>query len=107
MNKNFKIICFKSLLNIIAFGVFLTGNIYSKTNLILIGGCGMILFSFVLYHKLSNPLIAIVLALFLTFIFSPWYLGVFWAVSIYIMFQTITLLHNLFTKPNYSKTTFN
>jgi hypothetical protein len=38
---------------------------------------------------------------------SPWYLGVFWAVSIYIMFQIITLLHNLFTKPNFLKTKFN
>lgn len=107
MSKNLKIFCFKSLLNLVALCLFLVGNIYSNTILIIIGGSGMILFSFILYHKFLNPLIAIILGVFLALIMSPWYLGVFWAVSIYIMFQIITLLHNLFTKPNFLKTKFN
>lgn len=106
MSKNFKIVCLKSILNAIAFAIFLIGNLYSNTNLIIIGGVGMVLFSFILYYKLLNPLIAIVLGLFLVLIMSPWYLGVFWAVSIYLIFQIITLLHSLFTKSDFSKTKF-
>ncbi|MCK0110101.1 hypothetical protein MWU58_12410 [Flavobacteriaceae bacterium S0825] len=107
MSKNLKIFCLKSFLNVVALCLFLAGNIYSNTILIIIGGSAMILVSFILYRQFLNPLIAIVLGVFLALIMSPWYLGVFWAVSIYLMFQIITLLHNLFTKPNFLKTRFN
>ncbi|WP_347925054.1 hypothetical protein [Pontimicrobium sp. SW4] len=107
MSKNLKIFCIKNLLNLVALCLFLTGNIYSNTYLIIIGGCGMIVFSFILYHQFLNPLIAIVLGIFLMFILSPWYLSVFWAVSIYLIFQIVTLLHSLFTKKDFFKTTFN
>ena len=107
MSKNLKIFCVKNVLNLVTLCLFLVGNIYSNTNLTIIGGSGMILFSFVLYHKFLNPLIAIVLGVVLAVLLTPWYLGVFWAVSIYLIFQIITLLHNLFTKPNFLKTKFN
>jgi len=107
MSKNLKIFCIKSLLNLIALCLFLFGNVYSNTSLIIIGGCGMIVFSFILYHQFLNPLIAIVLGIFLALILSPWYLGVFWAVSVYLIFQIVTLLHSLFTNADFFKTNFN
>ncbi|TJY36275.1 hypothetical protein [Pontimicrobium aquaticum] len=106
MSKNLKIFCFKSFLNAIALSTFLIGNIHSNQNLIIIGGLAMILFSLLLYWRFLNPLIAIVLGVFLTLVMSPWYLGVFWATSIYFIFQIVTLLHNLFTKPDAFKTKF-
>lgn len=106
MSKNLKIFCLKSFLNTIALCVFLIGNYHSNTIFIIIGGASMIIVSFILYRQFLNPLIAIVLGIFLTIVISPWYFGVFWAVSIFIMFQIITLLHNLFTKPNFLKTRF-
>ncbi len=107
MSKDLKIFCVKSFFNLIALCLFLVGNIYSNTTLIIIGGWGMIVFSFILYHRFLNPLIAIILGIFLALILSPWYLGVFWGVSIYLIFQTVTLLHDLFTKRDFFKTNFN
>lgn len=107
MNKALKVFFFKSFLNAIALSIFLIGNLFANNHLIIVGGTGMILFSLLLYWKFLNPLIAIVLGMFLTFIISPWYIGLFWSIGIYIIFQILTLLHALFTKPDALKTRFN
>lgn len=106
MSKDFKIICFKSILNIVALSLFVYGNIANSKTLVLIGGAGMIFFLFILFGKILNPLIAIILGVILSFMMVPWYYGIFWAVGVFSIFQIISFLYNLITKPDFLKKGF-
>ena len=106
MSKEFKIICFKSILNIIALSTFIYGNITNNQLLIITGGAGMIVFSFILFGKILNPLIAIILGVILSIMLTPWYYGILWAVGIFSIFQIISFLYNLVSKPDFLKSGF-
>ena len=106
MNKDFKIICFKSGLNIVALSFFLYGNIANSKTFVLVGGAGMIFFLFILFGKILNPLIAIILGVILSFMMVPWYYGIFWAVGVFSVFQIISFLYNLISKPDILKRGF-
>jgi len=106
MSKEFKIICFKSSLNIIALSVFIYGNITNNELFIITGGASMIVFSFILFGNIFNPLIAIILGVILSIILTPWYYGIFWAVGIFSIFQIISFLYNLASKPSFLRSKF-
>ena len=106
MSKDFKIICFKSIFNIIAFSLFVYGNITSSTSLVLIGGASMIFFLFIIYGRILNPLIAIILGVILSFILTPWYYGIFWAVGVFSIFQIVSFLYNITSKPDFLRSRF-
>lgn len=106
MSKDFKIICFKSVFNIIAFSIFIYGHFTTNKTLIILGGCAMLIFSFILFRKILNPLIAIILGVILTFVFTPWYYGLFWGVGVYSILQVISFLHTIKSKPGFLKRGF-
>ena len=106
MSKDFKIICFKSIFNIIAFSLFVYGNITNSTTLVFIGGASMIFFLFIIYGRFLNPLIAIVLGVILSFMLTPWYFGIFWAVGVFSIFQIVSFLYNIASKPGFLKSRF-
>jgi hypothetical protein len=106
MSKEFKIICFKSLLNIIALSTFIYGNITNNELFIIAGGASMIVFLFILFGKIFNPLIAIILGVILSITLTPWYYGIFWAVGIFSIFQIISFLYNLVSKSDFLKSGF-
>lgn len=103
MSKDFKIICFKSIFNLIAFAVFIYGNFTANNALIISGGLAMLFFSFILFRRVLNPLIAIVLGVILTFILTPWYYGMLWGVGIYSVLQIISFLYTITSKPEFLK----
>ena len=106
MSKDFKIICFKSVFNILAFSLFVYGNITNSKTLIFIGGASMIFFLFILFGRILNPLIAIILGVILSFMLTPWYYGIFWAVGVFSIFQIVSFLYNIASKPDFLKSHF-
>ncbi len=101
MSKNLKIFCFKSIFNIIALSFFIYGNITHNKLFLILGGTSMVFILFILFSRILNPLIAIMLGVVLSFLLTPWYYGIFWAVSIFSIFQIISLLYHLISKPDF------
>jgi hypothetical protein len=42
----------------------------------------------------------------LSFMLTPWYFGIFWAVGVFSIFQIVSFLYNIASKPGFLKSRF-
>ena len=74
------IIFIQGLFELVGLGGFLFGYFADIWWLLLLGGCLIVLDDIIeIGLDILNPLFPLLLAIILAFIFTPWYVGVFWA----------------------------
>ncbi len=91
------IVVFQGLFELIGLGSFLFGYFADLNLLMIIGGILVVLDDVIeILMGVLNPLFPIILAIALVIIFSPWYVGIFWATASFKVLGIPTSLIKIF-----------
>lgn len=92
------IIVFQGLFELVGLSAFLLGYFIGIEWLIILGGIMVVLDDVIeIFMGILNPIFPIILAIILAIIFSPWYIGIFWASSVFKIIGIPTYLIKIFT----------
>ena len=82
---------------LIGLGFFLSGYFMGISWLLLIGGCLIVLDDIVeIKIGVLSPVFPAILAAILAFVFTPWYVGVFWASGVFKVFNIPSSIRKMF-----------
>jgi hypothetical protein len=80
MKKPVLVLVFQGLFELTGLFAFLMGYFAGITSLMLFGGILVVLDDVIeIFMGILNPLFPVLLAIVLAIVFTPWYVGVFWA----------------------------
>ena len=91
------ILVIQGLIEVIGLGAFLSGFFLDISWLMVVGGSLVVLDDIVeVALGVLNPAFPVLLAVVLAFIFTPWYVGVFWASAAFKVFGIPAALTKIF-----------
>lgn len=92
------IIVFQGLFELVGLSAFLLGYFIGIEWLMIFGGIMVVLDDVIeIFMGILNPIFPVILAIFLAIIFSPWYIGIFWASTVFKILGIPTDLIKIFT----------
>lgn len=78
------VVFFQGVFEIVGFGGFIIGYFMAIPWLMIVAGCLVILDDIIqIAMHILNPLFPVLLAIGLAIVFTPWYVGVFWASAVF------------------------
>ena len=92
------IIFIQGIFEIVGFGGFVTGYFTDMAWLMILGGCLVVLDDIIeIGMGVLKPLFPVLLAIGLAIVFTPWYVGIFWASAAFKVLGIPASLSKIFT----------